>query len=190
MFMQQFELFLRNEKIKQYNVFAVWIILANLALFISLAAGSGAPVRNPVIFAVLMVAAGFTAELIARKRQKKVNARGTAFLVIIVTWLLLRSWWPAAIMLILGLLYGLSQRKLPVIVGKEHIVFPSFPKRVITWDELSNVKLKDGLLTLDFKNNRLAQALIEVGGPGKEVAEREFNEFCREQLSAPPHTGR
>ena len=44
------------------------------------------------------------------------------------------------------------------------------------WNEFSNVILKDELLTLDFKNNRLIQLAVEVNiTPVNEI---EFNEFC------------
>ena len=44
------------------------------------------------------------------------------------------------------------------------------------WSEFSNVILKDELLTLDFKNNRLIQLSIDVNS--MPVNEIEFNEFC------------
>ena len=43
--------------------------------------------------------------------------------------------------------------------------------------EFSNVILKDELLTLDFKNNRLIQLVVDVNFTP--VNEIEFNEFCR-----------
>ena len=45
------------------------------------------------------------------------------------------------------------------------------------WSEFSNVILKDELLTLDFKNNRLIQLVVDVNFTP--VNEIEFNEFCR-----------
>ena len=45
------------------------------------------------------------------------------------------------------------------------------------WTEFSNVILKDELLTLDFKNNRLIQLVVDVNCTP--VNEIEFNEFCR-----------
>ena len=36
-----------------------------------------------------------------------------------------------------------------------------FPGKKYQWDQFSNVVLKDNILTLDFKNNKLLQAEIE-----------------------------
>ena len=49
------------------------------------------------------------------------------------------------------------------------------------WNEFSNVILKDELLTLDFKNNRLIHLLVDVNfTPFNEI---EFNEFCSSLLT-------
>lgn len=48
------------------------------------------------------------------------------------------------------------------------------------WSELQHLVLKDGLLSIDFRNNRLVQLLIETDQTT--VDEKNFNEFCRQQL--------
>jgi hypothetical protein len=61
-----------------------------------------------------------------------------------------------------------------------NIRYTSFPVRSIDWDQLNNAILKDGILTIDFKNNRVLQAEIE--DRMNDVNEVEFNDFCRQQL--------
>ncbi|MGC4034655.1 MAG: hypothetical protein QM764_01750 [Chitinophagaceae bacterium] len=46
---------------------------------------------------------------------------------------------------------------------------------------MSNAILKDGILTIDFKNNKIIQA--EIDEEYAVVNEKEFNEFCKRQLS-------
>jgi hypothetical protein len=41
--------------------------------------------------------------------------------------------------------------------------------------------IKDGLLTIDFKNNRIIQQQIANISSG--IDEKEFNDFCRQQLN-------
>lgn len=62
------------------------------------------------------------------------------------------------------------------------IVVNSLPKKRYGWQEISNVVLKDGILTIDLKNNKLIQKEIESTSSAKE--EQEFNEFCRARLKA------
>lgn len=49
-----------------------------------------------------------------------------------------------------------------------------------SWKEPDNVILKDGLITIDLKSNKLIQAEIADGKEAKD--EEAFNRFCNEQL--------
>lgn len=68
-----------------------------------------------------------------------------------------------------------------VAFDTEGVVFNSFPKKYYEWAAFSNVLLKDGLLTIDFKNNKLVQREIE--SPVSWQEEQEFNEFCRRHIT-------
>ena len=87
-------------------------------------------------------------------------------------------------MIIFGLLglYIVSKRQLKVIIENDHIVYPAFPKRMLNWNEVNNLVLKDSLLTIDFKNNRIIQQFVEE--TTHSVNEKEFNEFCKEHLNS------
>lgn len=53
----------------------------------------------------------------------------------------------------------------------------------IQWNELTNVLIKDGLLTMDFKNNKLIQLETDdEEDDDYEVDEEEFNSYCRKHL--------
>jgi hypothetical protein len=68
-----------------------------------------------------------------------------------------------------------------VAFDEQEIVFNSFPKKTISWKEVSNVVLKEGLLTIDYKNNKLFQR--EVNEAVSAQTEKEFNAFCQQQLA-------
>ena len=74
-----------------------------------------------------------------------------------------------------------AHKKLVVHVTDNTIVVPYVVQKEVTWNELNNVILKDGLLTIDFKNNRLFQHIIL--NSDEDINEKEFNEFCRQQLN-------
>lgn len=61
------------------------------------------------------------------------------------------------------------------------VVFNTFPRRHFQWNELSNIILKDGLLTIDFKNNKLIQS--EIDAQTTPELEKDFNEFCRSMIT-------
>ena len=75
------------------------------------------------------------------------------------------------------------QAKIPLEIGfSDHkIVFNTLLRRKYQWNDFNNIVLKDDLLTLDFKNNRLLQreTVDEEGDAGED----EFNDYCREQLA-------
>jgi len=52
--------------------------------------------------------------------------------------------------------------------------------RKIQWAAVANMILKDGLLTIDMKNNRIIQQYIDDAKT--KVDQQEFNEFCRQHL--------
>ena len=81
-------------------------------------------------------------------------------------------------------LMGLFERqaKMPLEAGftDHEIVINTLIRRRYKWSEFNNIILKDDLLTLDFKNNRLLQReTIDEEG---DADEDEFNVYCREKL--------
>jgi hypothetical protein len=181
--MQKFELVLINEKVKQYRLFALLIIILNCIAFSYLAV-TRSETRFWCIGVVNWILALFIIQHFAKKRGKEFNAKAGATLVIIAAYLTLKFWWPAAIISVLAILYIISIRRFIVSVAATQIIYPSYPKKTIQWNELNNIIMKDGLLTLDFKNNKLIQVLVSKDKNNKEIDERNFNDFCRKQLSA------
>jgi hypothetical protein len=64
----------------------------------------------------------------------------------------------------------------------ESVVYNSFPQKKYGWSEITNVLLKEGMLTIDLKNNQLIQK--EVNDDVSAQDEKDFNEFCRKRLQA------
>jgi hypothetical protein len=60
------------------------------------------------------------------------------------------------------------------------LTFNSFPSKFYKWSDLANVVLKDGLITVDFKNNKILQKELDSDVSGN--LEKEFNEFCSRKL--------
>jgi hypothetical protein len=56
-----------------------------------------------------------------------------------------------------------------------------FKTVVFPWIEMDNVVLKDNLLTIDFKTNKIIQ--VEIVENSKIVDETEFNLFCKKCMS-------
>ncbi|MEO6613447.1 MAG: hypothetical protein ABIT05_15735 [Chitinophagaceae bacterium] len=183
--MQQFDILLKNEKLKQYEKIALFILIINLALFNYIAFSSG--IRSTRIAALIgsgliLVSLGLDHFLVSIKNNTGQPYKMFAQYTITMTWLQMGAWWPAILCFVLGTLYVVAKRPLLVHILEEKIIYPAYPKKNIDWTELNTILLKDGLLTIDFKNNRFIQHAIDE--KANTVNEQEFNEFCRQQMIA------
>lgn len=93
-----------------------------------------------------------------------------------------RNIWMAVLYTVAGLLE--KQVKFPAEIGfsETEISFNSLPRKVLQWSEIKNVVIKDGLITIDQKNNKLTQKEIEGYVTGD--IEKEFNDFCKKNIVA------
>jgi hypothetical protein len=76
-----------------------------------------------------------------------------------------------------------AQAKYPLEIGfyTEGVVLNSLFKKKFPWSSLQSVILKDGLLTLDFSNNKLIQREV-LDDDDPDAREDEFNDYCRSKL--------
>jgi len=119
--------------------------------------------------------------LVLRNEKRRSYYRLTIFFVILNIIAIFFKWWLLILLIPIFIFYRITTRKLPVNIGADIIRYPSFPARSIEWTELSNLILKDGLLTLDFKNNKIIQQAVDNDFQSPE--EEEFNEFCKKRLT-------
>jgi predicted membrane protein len=182
--MQSFEIILKNERSRLYDRLALFIFILNavgicLVFYLnysSISQKDTGQITALALFIFLSVLWGSSRNYI--KKYLFVFASVSTGLY----WLLMGFWWIGLILLLLSLFYTLSKKDYKVKVNSDNISYPSFPKRLINWNELNNAVLKDGLLTIDFKNNRIIQHYIDTRR--KMIDQKEFNEFCTQQLKA------
>jgi hypothetical protein len=76
-----------------------------------------------------------------------------------------------------------AQAKYPLEIGfhENGIVLNSLFKKKISWPSLQSVMLKEGILTLDFRNNTLFQKEV-LDDDEPDAHEDEFNDYCRGKL--------
>lgn len=88
--------------------------------------------------------------------------------------------WLGILFIVIALLE--KQAKFPQEIGfdDQGVTTNSIPSRFYPWVDLKNVLIKDNLLTLDFKSNRLYQKEIQNKVPHE--VEVEFNRFCQKKL--------
>ncbi|WP_431209768.1 hypothetical protein ACQ86N_27010 [Puia sp. P3] len=138
-----------------------------------------------LLIVALAILAGLTANLIlSRRKNSRVRYR-IWLLVSAIGWIGLTPVpWVAVIFTALAFLESQTKRPLEIGFDPDHIVINTLISRRFVWSDFNNIILKDGLLTLDFKSNRLLQREVVDDEDEDDADEEEFNMFCREQLAA------
>lgn len=140
-------------------------------------------VKSIVLFCAIVGITGWLMYCYFKLRKDQTPYFRIGLLLGAVGWALQDGWqWMSIIYFIAAALE--KQVKFPVefAFDEKEIVVNSLPKKYYYWNELTNVVIKDGMLTIDLKNNRIIQKEIEDAGSA--TIENEFNEFCRQRINA------
>jgi hypothetical protein len=136
-----------------------------------------------ILFLVLVT--GLVINWVNRTRKNKpVTYKWLLFLAGLGWFFMPFLYWAGFPMLLLGLIE--KQAKFPLEIGfkDDRIVFNTLIKKKYGWDDFNNILIKDNILTLDFKSNKLFQK--ETIDDEGDAEEEEFNEYCRTQLGKIP----
>lgn len=178
--MEKYAIVLKNEKAKTYPIISWLIVVLNFIAFLYFGISRSLNIISfPFIAAVLLTLIFIWLQTI--KKNSKIASHKFRFFfpVIILAWISIPFYWATAINFLLFVIQDITARSLTVTFFEDRIIYPSFPERTIPWQQLNNVILKDRILTIDFKNNRIYQNEIISN-----VNEAGFNDFCKQQLKS------
>ena len=176
----QFEL--PNARVLIYQVFAYCIILLNILgqLIIDYQRKSPNFKVSLLVCLVLFVLLILWDVYLLRKKNT-LQSLGIIILILGFRWYQYAMGWGFVLNVLLWFLYLIARRRLIITISKEEVRYPSFPVKKISWDQISNLILKDDILTIDLKNNKIYQHFVKDAD--QLVQEEEFNEFCKVQLN-------
>src|ERR1700750_543729 len=160
-------------------------LVSLLLLIFSLLAFSIVLIRNGLnlflVLGIVVVLTGLIVNLRSARKKKDMRFRYWLFATGIcwigmpyLQWLLIPFF-------ILALME--AQAKYPLEIGfySEGVVLNSLFNKKFPWSSLQSVMLKDGILTLDFTNNKLIQKEV-LDDDDPDAREDEFNDYCRSKL--------
>jgi hypothetical protein len=178
--MQTFRIFLKNEKFKSYLRLSWLIVIIHIIIYLYITLFSeDRYLASGYTFVLIIIGLCLILKYyLQRKKTKWQIGVDVFFILLFLGWITNKQYWPSIIPAVLYILSSLALRKSVIIFSEEKIIFPL---RTIRWNELDNTMLKDGLLTMDFKNNKIIQQPIDEAQTN--VNEKEFNEFCKAQLT-------
>ena len=177
--MKQYDLVLKNEKERSYRRISIFLLIINFISIVFVTYLKGFTKWGPLIIALIAAFSVFASIYFKNKNERITFA--ASFFLFSLAWQTANYWVPAALNLVLLILNGFASQKPIVSITEEQISYPAFPKKQISWKDLNNVILKDGLLSIDLKNNKLIQQLVDE--TQTRIDEKEFNEFCIQQLN-------
>lgn len=166
-----------NSRKKQIWLLACGLLLINSLLILFFA------LHNPSNYKILFVNAAIIFLIVCfnlfSKRATIATYRLGYFLVAIA-WIKLDYDWLAILFSILFFLGETLTKDTTVFINKTDISFKNLFTKKYSWENLQNVMMKDGLLTIDFKNNKIFQS--EIAEKISLTEENEFNDFCKNYL--------
>ena len=127
---------------------------------------------------MLFIASFFVKTILDRYKINRLFLLGIAA---VLTYVTSGSIAIAIVLFVHGIFFEFLNKKIKVELDTAAIIVHYvFYKKIFHWIDLNNVILKDRILTVDFKSNKLLQSEIAEGS--FEIDEKVFNRFCSEQL--------
>ena len=90
--------------------------------------------------------------------------------------------WMATLFAIAALLERQVKFAQEMGVDDNGITFNTLPQKEYEWKDINNLLLKEGILTVDYKNNKLFQQ--EIQSEVSPDLEKEFNRYCQVKLAS------
>ena len=127
---------------------------------------------------------GFIVFNLTQQAKKRKVYYSRALLLAGLVWMKMPYFsWLLFVFIILALLEYQAKYAIEIGFSDHEIVINSFFKKRYNWAQFNHIVLKDGLLTLDFTDNRVLQREVE-DEEEDDADEDEFNEYCKRQLQA------
>jgi hypothetical protein len=173
----QFDITFKNEKERNYLLIAFFFVVLHALFFIYLLFDEKWWKQGVAGLVIIALYSLYRLLVSKTHNQSFFYGEGIFFLFqmffITVGW-----WWLAGLEMIVSILCFALLQKRSIYFNSYVIEHKTRPYKRYKWSDLSNVVLKDNIITLDFKNNKLIQGEINTS-----VDENIFNAFVNEQLN-------
>jgi hypothetical protein len=178
----QYVVTLKNNHARYVNFFSVFLLMVSAGIF--LVEQWLNPSRNKIyLFCPALIILLLFYNLYRWRQERLSGAYKTALFMAAIGWATMPYFnWLFLPFVALALLEKGARLPLEIGFANNKIVVNTLIRRSYEWNDFNNIILKDNLLTLDFKTNRLLQR--ETVDEEGDAEEDEFNEFCQQQLNA------
>lgn len=179
----QYVVVLKNQHTRYINVVGFLLGLISIIFFVRELLK---PNQTGFVYliGVLFIAAVLSWNVYQSVYKKKKVYYSRALLIAALVWMKMPYYqWLTFVFIILALLEYQAKYAIEIGFSDNEIKFNTLLKKRYCWSDFTNIILKDGLLTLDFADNKILQREIEDDEDDDDADENEFNEYCRTQLA-------
>ena len=182
--MDKYIFILPNDKAATYKVVTFIIAIMNVVAFVLVMMKSASTEINSFLIpmGISIIATPFINYFIF-KSNKNILSFNVSFIMCGIVWMFLGMILPGILLITFSIFGFYTNKDFKLEILKDEIVYPSFPKKHYQWNEVAQIILKDNILTIDLKNNKLMQFTL-AEKDNNEINEIAFNDFCKMNQSA------
>lgn len=162
----EYEVVFKNDRIRTYRLLTMFIVAMNTLYFLFLLIDRSTRQFAEVAIGTLAVYVIYTL-IKTRKKHVAFYFDEWVFFALMLLWV--DNYVFAILNLVFMLQYTVATQPASYKFAEE-IKQKNFPWKKYQWSDFSNIVLKDSILTMDLKNNRVIQGEITT-----EINEKEFN---------------
>lgn len=180
-----YEINLPDQRTRFYPMVTFFMLLINTFMFGYLLSRASDDVKGYSLIKIGFILGLVSLVFFAVQRYRKILLSykpEIAFIIMALTWFFLGAFWQGLLMLLVAVMGLISSRKQVLLISQEGIQLPGLRAKKIAWADVSNIVIKDAILTIDLKDNRLIQLLLDANDRSR-INEEAFNAFCRSKLN-------
>jgi uncharacterized integral membrane protein len=178
----QYVVTLKNQQTRYLNLLGILLSTVSVLFFIREMINS-ASVGLAYLFGSIFITGVLAWNIYQSRLHHRKVFYSRALLIAALVWMKMPFFqWLSLVFIILALLEYQAKYSVEIGFSDKEVVVNTFFKKRYSWARFSNIVLKDGILTLDFSNNKVWQREIE-DDEEDDADEEEFNQFCRNQLA-------
>jgi hypothetical protein len=183
--MSTYSIRIPNEKAATYRLLTIIIALLQIPafafVFFNVPAGAAFNLSG---FGLLLSVMAFVMYLVKMYTARfKLFRIEIAFIIFALIWFISGYYLMPLLLLLFAILGFYTNKKMVIHFKKEGILYPSFPPKTLLWTDVDFVVLKDGILSIEMKDNRLMQFTLD-DSTANEIDSFSFNHFCKQQVEA------
>jgi hypothetical protein len=176
-----YSIVITNERYKITKIVKLFFLLVNAFAITYVALVTDQPKR--IVWAVMTLLVVIGSLLPKKNYINRFFSQSSiaGYIWLAIGWMTLENYWMLLAVIVFAAINSMLKERYEIKFFDNLITINTFPRREIKWFELNNVMLKDGILTIDFRNDKLMQSEINQEESDADT-EEQFNNYCQQQL--------